>query len=201
MRRLLKIIDNLARLIAVIDIGKEISEHLASKKDTTKDQQAKKWNRKLNRRGAWSVKPVGCSVFHPYGIIATLRQKTLILWGFICCEEKRCYFCSTWKKLYSSQWIKNEEIGHSVYMSVGGDVFVAKGSCYRTVGQWFHLLTIKLWDCILYYLQYCCADKFALLSRRPSSGTAKWQLDGTLVTSLSVQQPINQWISVCPTIP
>ena len=42
MRRLLKIIDNLARRIAVIDSGKEISEHLASKKDTTKDQQAKK---------------------------------------------------------------------------------------------------------------------------------------------------------------
>jgi hypothetical protein len=42
MRRLLKIIDNLARLIAVIDIGKQISEHLASKKDTTKDEQAKK---------------------------------------------------------------------------------------------------------------------------------------------------------------
>ncbi len=34
MRRLLKIIDNLARLIDVIDIGKQISEHLASKKDT-----------------------------------------------------------------------------------------------------------------------------------------------------------------------
>ena len=34
MRRLLKIIDNLARLITVIDIGKQISEHLASKKDT-----------------------------------------------------------------------------------------------------------------------------------------------------------------------
>ena len=35
MRRLLKIIDNLARLIAVIDIGKQISEHLASKKQPT----------------------------------------------------------------------------------------------------------------------------------------------------------------------
>jgi hypothetical protein len=34
MRRLLKIIDNLARLIAVIDIEKQISEHLASKKAT-----------------------------------------------------------------------------------------------------------------------------------------------------------------------
>ena len=34
MKRLLKIIDNLARLITVIDIGKQISEHLASKKDT-----------------------------------------------------------------------------------------------------------------------------------------------------------------------
>ena len=35
MRQLLKIIDNLARLIAVIDIGKQISEHLASKKPPT----------------------------------------------------------------------------------------------------------------------------------------------------------------------
>jgi hypothetical protein len=35
MRRLLKIIDNLARLIAVIDIGKQISENLASKKPPT----------------------------------------------------------------------------------------------------------------------------------------------------------------------
>ena len=35
MRRLLKIIDNLARLIAVIDIGKQICEHLASKKQPT----------------------------------------------------------------------------------------------------------------------------------------------------------------------
>ena len=34
MRRLLKIIDNLARLIAVIDIEKQISEYLASKKAT-----------------------------------------------------------------------------------------------------------------------------------------------------------------------
>ena len=34
MRQLLKIIDNLARLIAVIDIGKQICEHLASKKAT-----------------------------------------------------------------------------------------------------------------------------------------------------------------------
>lgn len=35
MRQLLKIIDNLARLIAVIDIGKQICEHLASKKQPT----------------------------------------------------------------------------------------------------------------------------------------------------------------------
>ena len=35
MRRLLKIIDNLARLIAVIDTGKQICEHLASKKQPT----------------------------------------------------------------------------------------------------------------------------------------------------------------------
>ena len=35
MRRLLKIIDNLARLIAVVDIGKQICEHLASKKQPT----------------------------------------------------------------------------------------------------------------------------------------------------------------------
>lgn len=34
MRQLLKIIGNLARLIAVIDIGKQISENLASKKAT-----------------------------------------------------------------------------------------------------------------------------------------------------------------------
>ena len=34
MRRLLKIIDNLAQHIAVIVIGKQISEHLASKKAT-----------------------------------------------------------------------------------------------------------------------------------------------------------------------
>ena len=42
MRRLLKIIDNLARLIAVIDIEKQISEHLASKKaanNTKKETQ------------------------------------------------------------------------------------------------------------------------------------------------------------------
>ena len=42
MRRLLRYIDNPAPLITVIDIGKQISEHLASKKDTTKDEQAKK---------------------------------------------------------------------------------------------------------------------------------------------------------------
>ena len=41
MRRLVKIIDNLARLIAVIDIGKQTSEHLASKKS---HQQHKKRN-------------------------------------------------------------------------------------------------------------------------------------------------------------
>ena len=35
MRQLLEITDNLARLIAVIDIGKQISEHLASKKQPT----------------------------------------------------------------------------------------------------------------------------------------------------------------------
>ena len=35
MRQLLKITDNLARLIAVIDIGKQICEHLASKKQPT----------------------------------------------------------------------------------------------------------------------------------------------------------------------
>ena len=42
MRQLLKIIDNLARLIAVIDIGKQISEHLASKKaaNNTKKRNA-----------------------------------------------------------------------------------------------------------------------------------------------------------------
>lgn len=34
MRRLLRYIDNPARLITVIDIGKQISEHLASKKAT-----------------------------------------------------------------------------------------------------------------------------------------------------------------------
>ena len=42
MRQLLKIIDNMARLIAVIDIGKQISEHLASKKaanNTKKETQ------------------------------------------------------------------------------------------------------------------------------------------------------------------
>ena len=42
MRRLLKIIDNLARLIAVIDIGKLICEHLTSKKaanNTKKETQ------------------------------------------------------------------------------------------------------------------------------------------------------------------
>ena len=35
MIRLLKIIDNLTRLIAVIDIGKQICEYLASKKQPT----------------------------------------------------------------------------------------------------------------------------------------------------------------------
>ena len=41
MRRLLKITDNLAQLIAVIDIGKQICEHLASKKQpTTKKRNA-----------------------------------------------------------------------------------------------------------------------------------------------------------------
>ena len=35
MRQLLKITDNLARLIAVIDIGKQICEHLTSKKPAT----------------------------------------------------------------------------------------------------------------------------------------------------------------------
>ena len=48
MRRLLKIIDNLARLIAVIDIGKQISEHLASKKDTNNTK--KKRNRLISQR-------------------------------------------------------------------------------------------------------------------------------------------------------
>ena len=42
MRRLLKIMNYAAQLMALIDIGKQISEHLASKKDTTKDEQAKK---------------------------------------------------------------------------------------------------------------------------------------------------------------
>ncbi len=42
MRRLLKFIDYLARLIAVIDIGKQINERWASKKEATKDEQAKK---------------------------------------------------------------------------------------------------------------------------------------------------------------
>jgi len=42
MRRLLKIIDKLAQLIAVIDIEKQISEHLASKKaaNNTKKRNA-----------------------------------------------------------------------------------------------------------------------------------------------------------------
>ena len=35
MRRLLKIIDNLAHFIAVTDIGKQICEHLTSKKPST----------------------------------------------------------------------------------------------------------------------------------------------------------------------
>ena len=35
MRRLLKIIDNLAHFIAVTDIGKQICEHLTSKKQPT----------------------------------------------------------------------------------------------------------------------------------------------------------------------
>ena len=40
MRRLLKIIDNLARLIAVIDIGRTI-KRWATKNDTTSDGQTK----------------------------------------------------------------------------------------------------------------------------------------------------------------
>ena len=48
MRRLLKIIDNLARLIAVIDIVKQFSEHLASKKDTNNTK--KKRNRLISQR-------------------------------------------------------------------------------------------------------------------------------------------------------
>jgi hypothetical protein len=42
MRRLLEITDNLARLIAVIDIGKQICEHLTSKKaaNNTKKRNA-----------------------------------------------------------------------------------------------------------------------------------------------------------------
>ena len=42
MRRLLKIIDKLAQLIAVIDIEKQISEHLASQKaaNNTKKRNA-----------------------------------------------------------------------------------------------------------------------------------------------------------------
>ena len=35
----MKIIDNLAQHIAVIDIGKQISEHLASKKDTNNKKE------------------------------------------------------------------------------------------------------------------------------------------------------------------
>ena len=49
MRRLLKIIDNLARLIAVIDIGKQISEHLASKK-SNQQHKKKKRNRLISQR-------------------------------------------------------------------------------------------------------------------------------------------------------
>ena len=48
MRRLLEITDNLARLIAVIDIGKQICEHLASKKQPT--TQKKKRNRLISQR-------------------------------------------------------------------------------------------------------------------------------------------------------
>ncbi len=47
MRRLSKIIDNLAQHIAVIDIGKQISEHLASKKDAN---TKKKRNRLISQR-------------------------------------------------------------------------------------------------------------------------------------------------------
>ncbi len=48
MRRLLEITDNLARLIAVIDTGKQICEHLASKKQPT--TQKKKRNRLISQR-------------------------------------------------------------------------------------------------------------------------------------------------------
>lgn len=48
MRRLLKIIDNLAHFIAVTDIGKQICEHLASKKQPT--TQKKKRNRLISHR-------------------------------------------------------------------------------------------------------------------------------------------------------
>ena len=47
MRRLSRMIDNLARLITVIDIGKQISEHLASKKPPTTQ---KKRNRLISQR-------------------------------------------------------------------------------------------------------------------------------------------------------
>ena len=49
MKRLLKIIDNLARLIAVIDIEKQISEHLASKK-SNQQHKKKKRNRLISQR-------------------------------------------------------------------------------------------------------------------------------------------------------
>ncbi len=48
MRRLLKIIDNLAHFIAVTDIGKQISEHLTSKKQPT--TKKKKRNRLISQR-------------------------------------------------------------------------------------------------------------------------------------------------------
>ena len=48
MRRLLKIIDNLAHFIAVTDIGKQICEHLTSKKPPT--TQKKKRNRLISQR-------------------------------------------------------------------------------------------------------------------------------------------------------
>ena len=48
MRRLLKIIDNLAHFIAVTDIGKQISEYLTSKKQPT--TQKKKRNRLISQR-------------------------------------------------------------------------------------------------------------------------------------------------------
>ena len=47
MRRLSRMIDNLARLITVIDIGKQISEHLASKKPPSTQ---KKRNRLISQR-------------------------------------------------------------------------------------------------------------------------------------------------------